>query len=127
MASPFAWLWSFAAESAPISPAADTTQAAGGGLVPGLRQYEPILFIGLMLVVLYFIMIAPQRKKDKERRKMLDALAKGDQVVTIGGLHGTVWQVKEQEVVLTVADNTRMTFSRGAIAQITKPDAEVKT
>ena len=83
-----------------------------------LLQLLPIV---LIFVIMYFLIMWPQRKKDKARRKMVDSMQKGDDVVTIGGIHGKIWQVKDQEIVVVVADDVRLTFSRGAISQVIKP------
>ena len=92
-------------------------QPQQGGANP-LLQFLPII---LIFVIMYFLIMWPQRKKEKLRRKMLEAMQKGDEVVTIGGIHGTIWQVKDQEIVVVVEENTKLTFSRGSIAQVIKP------
>jgi preprotein translocase subunit YajC len=83
---------------------------AGGGNV--LFTYGPLI---LMFVVLYFLLIRPQQKKQKVRSQMLNALKKGDKVVTIGGLHGTIMEITDDVVVLRVNDATKLTFDRSAI------------
>ena len=100
--------------------AAEATSPAAG------KQGGDNMFLGLLVplgiifAVMYIFVFAPQRKKEKRRRSMLDQIAKGDDIVTIGGIRGKVWQVKDQEVVVTVSENIKMTFSRGAIARIEK-------
>ncbi len=64
-------------------------------------------------------MIRPQQKREKERREMLSALGKGDQVVTTGGICGTIVNLSENSVILRVDDNVTMEFVRSAIAQVT--------
>jgi len=120
MGAGIAWLVTLAADAAPTAPPAapgDGGGATGGGM-------NMFIMLGIILVVMYFFVFGPQRKKEKQRRQMLEALAKDDNVVTIGGIHGTVWQIKDQEVVLTVADNAKMTFSRGAIARVLRDGEE---
>jgi preprotein translocase subunit YajC len=73
---------------------------------------------GLIIVIFYFLIIRPQKKRDKETKEMLSSIKKGDKVVSIGGIHGTVVAVKETTVVVKVDDNTRMEFSRNAISSI---------
>nr|WP_319473226.1 preprotein translocase subunit YajC [uncultured Sphaerochaeta sp.] len=73
---------------------------------------------GLIIVIFYFLIIRPQKKRDKETKEMLASIKKGDKVVSIGGIHGTVVAVKETTVVVKVDDNTRMEFSRNAISSI---------
>ena len=79
-------------------------------------------FFVLLFVSMYFLMIRPQQKRDKERREMLTKVAKGDEVVTSGGLCGTVIALSEKTVVLRVTDDepgVKIEFLRSAIAQIT--------
>ena len=87
-----------------------------------------IVWIVVLFVFMYFFMIRPQQKKQKETQKMLDALKKGDKVVTIGGIHGTVASTKENTVVVKVDDNTKIEFNRTAIATVVvdKPAEEPK-
>jgi preprotein translocase subunit YajC len=72
----------------------------------------------LMFVVLYFVMIRPQMKKQKEHRAMIDALAKGDEVVTAGGLLGTISKLGDNYVGLQVANNVDIQIQRSAIVQV---------
>ena len=90
-----------------IAAAADQ---AGGGII-GL-----ILPFVLMFVIFYFLLIRPQQKKQKQRNTMLSALKKGDKVVTIGGLHGTIVEITNDIVVLKVNDVTKLTFDRNSIS-----------
>ncbi|RED38895.1 MULTISPECIES: preprotein translocase subunit YajC [Paenibacillus] len=90
--------------------AAGATGSGGGGLV-GL-----ILPLVLMFAIFYFLLIRPQQKKQKTRTSMLSALKKGDKVVTIGGLHGTIMEITDDIVVLRVNDVTKLTFDRGSIS-----------
>lgn len=83
----------------------------GGGSILGL--VGPFV---LMFVVFYFLLIRPQQKKTKTRNGMLKALKKGDKVVTIGGLHGTITEISDDIVVLRVNDVTKLTFDRGSIS-----------
>lgn len=73
--------------------------------------------------IMYFLMIRPQQKRERERRAMLAAVAKGDSVVTTGGICGTVVNLSEDRVVLRVDDNVTMEFVRGAIAQVQPKNA----
>ncbi|UJF36423.1 preprotein translocase subunit YajC [Paenibacillus hexagrammi] len=77
-----------------------------------LYTYGPLV---LMFVVLYFLLIRPQQKRQKTRNMMLGSLKKGDKVVTIGGLHGTIMEITDDICVLRVNDATKMTFDRSAI------------
>ena len=91
----------------------DSAAAAGTGSL--LFSMLPIF---LIFVIFYFFIIRPQNKKQKETEKMIAALKKGDKIVTIGGIHGTVAQTKEKTVIVKVDDNAKIEFSRSAIASV---------
>jgi len=82
----------------------------------------------LMFVVFYFLLIRPQQKRNKLRNQMLNALKKGDKVVTIGGLHGTIDSLTDDIVVLKVNEVTKLTFDRSAVNNVvSSPNADEKT
>lgn len=89
------------------------TAAAASGGSGGLIQ---MIWLPLMLVIFYFLLIRPNQKKQKQRQAMLQALKKGDKVITIGGLHGTIVEITDDVVVLRVNDVTKLTFDRSAIS-----------
>lgn len=74
------------------------------------------IFMGLIFAVFYFLLIRPQKKKEDARRKMIDALKKGDNIVTVGGLYGKVTQVDEASVLVQVDDNTKVRIDKSAIS-----------
>src|SRR5690606_19635364 len=78
----------------------------------------------LVLVVFWFLIIRPQQKRQKERNAMLQSLKKGDKVITIGGLHGTITDLTEDRVTLKVNDNTRLVFERTAVNTVIRPEEE---
>ena len=80
-----------------------------------LLTFLPMIAI---FVVFYFLLIRPQQKKQKEARAMLDALEKGNEVVTAGGVLGRIVKLDEQYVTVEIAPNTQMVVQRGAIAQL---------
>jgi len=88
--------------------------AANGG---GLEMFLPFI---LLLVLFYFLLIRPQQKQQKQRQEMLGNLNKGDRVVTIGGIHGVIKEINEEEDVLTVriADNVNIKVSRQGIDSV---------
>ena len=94
-----------------------TAAGAGSAAVPGGGLITFLPFV-LILLIMYFLMIRPQSKKQKETQRMLDALKKGDKVVTIGGIHGTVSSVKENTVVVRVDEGIKIEFNRTAIATV---------
>ena len=89
--------------------------------VPGIGGPGPMMTIVpfiLIFVIMYFMVIRPQQKKAKEAKAMLDALQKGDEVVTAGGILGRISRIGDQYVTVEVADKTEVTVQRGAIAQL---------
>ena len=72
----------------------------------------------LMFVVLYFVMIRPQMKRQKEHRAMIDALAKGDEVATAGGIIGKVTRLAEQFVYIEIAAGVEVQIQRSAVVQV---------
>ena len=86
-----------------------------------LITFLPII---LIFVIFYFFMIRPQNKKQKETERMINALKKGDKVITIGGIHGTVSSVKEKTIIVKVDDNCKIEFNRTAISSVELSDEE---
>jgi len=70
-----------------------------------------------MVVIFYFLLIRPSQKKEKDRKKMLEAIQKGDKVITVGGMYGVVVSVRPEEniIVLKIADNTKVEFAKSSI------------
>ena len=87
----------------------------------GAATSNPIMtflpFVAI-IAIFYFLIIRPQNKKQKETQRMLADLKKGDRVVTIGGVHGTIQSIKDSSVILKVDENCKIEFSRSAIASI---------
>ena len=79
----------------------------------GLMDFLPLI---LIIFVFYFFMIRPQLKKQKEQKKFRESLAKGDKVVTIGGIHGKILEMKENTVVIDLGNNQKITVERSAIS-----------
>jgi preprotein translocase subunit YajC len=96
-----------------------TPDASGGAAGGGSGSLVTMLVtFGLIILVFYFLVIRPQNKKQKDAKKMLESIHKGDRVVTIGGMHGFVESVKEDAVVLRVDDNVKIKFSKSAVSQV---------
>ncbi|MEI8028563.1 MAG: preprotein translocase subunit YajC [Comamonadaceae bacterium] len=89
--------------------------AAEGGMQSSLMSMLPLV---LMFVVLYFVMIRPQMKKSKEHRAMIDALAKGDEVATGGGILGKVTKLGDSYLGLEVASGVEIQIQRSAVVQV---------
>jgi preprotein translocase subunit YajC len=101
--------------SSAFAQTAPAAAEAGGGLQSTLMSMLPLI---LMFVVLYFVMIRPQMKKQKEHRAMIDALAKGDEIVTGGGMLGKVTKLGEGNITLEVAAGVEIQVQRSAVVQV---------
>src|SRR5262245_23555921 len=90
-------------------------QTAAPQAPSGLLQFDPMICI---FVICYFLLIAPMRKRQKKTQEMLSRLKKGDEVVTTGGIFGTVDALNDERnfVILRISDNTRIKIQRSAIA-----------
>ncbi|UOF92734.1 preprotein translocase subunit YajC [Fodinisporobacter ferrooxydans] len=78
-------------------------------------QFLPLI---LLFVVFYFILIRPQQRNQKKRTAMLSTLKKGDQVVTIGGINGTITDIDDEKVTLRVSETSRIVFERSSISSV---------
>jgi len=87
----------------------------GGG-----NMMSTVIMFGAIFVIFYFMIIRPQQKKAKERQKMLDAIEKGNKVVTSGGIHGVIDGLDDKTVLLDVGNKVKMKFERSAISQVIK-------
>lgn len=97
-----------------LAQAAPAGSPAPGG---GLMTFLPMI---LLFAAMYFLMIAPQRKKQKEHDKMLKSLESGDEIVTTGGIFGVITNVKEDRFVVRVADNTKIEIGKGFVQTVVK-------
>ena len=82
------------------------------------QMYTTLITFVLIILIFYFLIIRPQKKRDKEAKAMIDAMKKGDKVVTIGGIHGTVVMVKDKTVIIKVDDSARIEFNKSAISSV---------
>jgi len=91
---------------------------AGGAEGSGGGGFATLIWFGLIFVVMYLLLIRPQRKKQKEHQKLLSDLKKGDKVVTSGGMFGTIFAIDEDRsrVVLKINENTKLEFLKTSIA-----------
>ena len=89
--------------------------AAGGSMQDSLMSMLPLV---LMFVVLYFVMIRPQMKKQKEHRAMIEAITKGDEVVTAGGVLGKISKLGESFLGIEVANGVEIQIQRSAVVQV---------
>lgn len=102
-------------------------EAGAAAEQPAANPFTSMLpMIIAFFAIMYFLMIRPQQKRERERQAMLSALAKGDNVVTTGGICGSVVGLSEDRVVLRVDENVTMEFVRGAIAQVLPKESKNK-
>ena len=99
---------------------ADATPANGIGGLLG----NPLVMMGLMFVMFYFLLIRPQQRQRKEMAARIAGLQTGDRVVTTSGIHGIVHNIKEHTVVVKVAEGTMIEFDKPAIAVVHKREAK---
>jgi preprotein translocase subunit YajC len=98
-----------------LAQAAPATSAA-----PGPNGTFMLFGYGLLMVALYFFMIAPQRKKQKAHEKMLGELKSGDEVVTAGGIYGTITSVRDDRFVVRIGENNKVEVGKGFITTVIK-------
>jgi preprotein translocase subunit YajC len=110
-------------ESAVIISSAYAQAAPAAGGDPGFIGFLPIV---LMFVLLYFLMIRPQMKRAKETKAMIEALQKGDEVITAGGVVGRITKLGEQYVTLEIAPGTEIVVQRSAV-QAPLPKGTIKS
>ena len=92
---------------------------AGGGLFG-----NPLLLLGLLFVVMWFTMIRPQTKQAKAHRELVAGIAKGDKIVTVGGIHGTVRQVDDATLLVEVDGGTKLRIDKGKVGYaLSEPSA----
>ena len=101
--------------SSAFAQTAPAAASAGGDMQSSLMSMLPLL---LMFVVLYFVMIRPQMKKQKEHKAMIDALAKGDEIVTAGGFLGKVSKLGDGYLNVEIANGVEVQMQRSAVIQV---------
>ena len=97
---------------------AQTQNPPSGGILG-----NPLVMMGLMIVMFYFLLIRPQQRQRKELAARIASLQSGDKVVTTAGIHGIIHNVKDQTVVVKVAEGTMIEFDKPAIAVVHKKDS----
>src|ERR1700730_790562 len=112
LALKFPMLFSILAQ-AQTAPPSGLGGGLGGVLVPML----------VVFVMMYFVMIRPQKKRQVEQQRLVNALKTGDRVVTNAGIHGLISNVKETTVIVKVADNVKIEMEKSAVTTVFKPEA----
>lgn len=87
--------------------------AEGGG-----GMFSTLIMFALIIMIFYFLILRPQQKRQKERQKMLEAMKKGDKIITVGGEHGTIIGMDEKTVLVQLADNVKVKFEKSAVTSI---------
>jgi len=98
---------------------------AGGGEGGG-GGFQPLILMGAMFAIFYFLLIRPQQKKSKEHRQLLANLKKGDRVVTSGGIHGRITGMDESTLTVEIAEKVRVKVSRANVAGLINPAAQAQ-
>ena len=94
-------------------------QGAAAGAAPAGSGIGMILYLVLMVAIFYFLLIRPQKKRQKAQANMLDSLMVGDEVITAGGIMGKIASIKEDSVVIeTGADRTKIKFEKNSISRV---------
>ena len=113
------------AEDAAAATDAAAEMTAGQSILAMLLQLSPIL---IMVLVMYFLMIRPEKKRRKKEKAMLDALKRGDRICTIGGIYGTIMDIKDDTITLSVGrDNLSMVVARWSIRSVEDVTIENET
>ncbi len=94
--------------------------AAGGQAPSGIQRWGGFITLIFIFVIFYLLLILPQQKRQKQHKKMIEALKKGDEVVTMGGVHGTIVQINDTTVVLRIdkEKDVKVKVNRTAIAAV---------
>ena len=88
-----------------------------------MQGLESLIFLALLIAIFYFMLIRPQKKRAEQHRQLIESITLGDEVVTIGGMHGRVAALRDEDVELEVAPGTRVRFVKTAIARRMEPEA----
>ena len=99
-----------------LIPVAHAQAAGAAPAAPSMMS--TLLFPIILIAIMYFLMIRPQMKRQKEHRAMLDKLSKGDEVITNGGIAGTVVEIGDNFITIEVADNVRIRVQKSAIGNV---------
>ena len=87
---------------------------------PGGGIMSTVIMFALIILIFYFMILRPQQKRSKERQKLLEGVKKGDKIVTVGGIHGTVVGVEEKTLLVQIADNLKVKLERSGVASINR-------
>lgn len=105
------------------APAAPAGQPASPGGMQGMMSFLPMI---LIFAAMYFLMIAPQRKKQKEHQKLLASLDSGDEILTVGGIYGEITNKKDDRFIVRIADNTKIEIGKAFVQSVVKKAGAAK-
>ncbi len=97
-------------------------QSNGGSSNPMMT----FVMLGAMILIFWLFILRPQQKKQKDRQKLLESVRKGDKIVTIGGIYGTVVGVEEKTLLIQIADNVKVKYDKSAISTILREGEDSK-
>jgi len=97
-----------------ILPAFAEAPAAPGGAAP---LFHTFVMMFLIIIIFYFLLIRPQKKRQEEHHRMIEALKKGDEIITSAGIHAQIADIREDHFVLKIADNVRIKATKASISQ----------
>jgi preprotein translocase subunit YajC len=107
--------------TSPLASLAILAQTTAPAAAPsGMQQLMGFLPMILIFAAMYFLMIAPQRKKQKEHQKLLASLDTGDEILTVGGIYGEITNKKEDRFVVRIAENTKVELGKSFIQSVVK-------
>jgi preprotein translocase subunit YajC len=104
-----------------LAQAQSAAPSAPGGLGGGLGGF--IVPMTLIFIMMYFVMIRPQKKRQMEQQRLINSLKTGDRVVTNAGIHGLISNVKDSTVIVKVADNVKIEMEKSAVSTVLKSEA----
>jgi preprotein translocase subunit YajC len=90
----------------------------------GAGDFSGLIFLAILIFIFYFMLIRPQRRRQQQHQSLVESVKPGDEIVTIGGLHGIVQFVGEQDLQLEIAPNTTVRLLKSAIARVVAPEDE---
>jgi preprotein translocase subunit YajC len=97
--------------------------------MPQAQAANPIMQLAplaLIFVIFYFMLIRPQKKKERQHQEMLKNLAKNDEIVTTGGIHGTIVNIKDKSFILRIDENVKMEIEKNCVAYVKKSQGQVQ-
>jgi preprotein translocase subunit YajC len=88
---------------------------SGGGADSGASAFSTVIMFGSIILIFYFMIYRPQRKRQKERETLISKMDKGDKVILAGGMHGTISAIEDTTVLIQVSDTTKIRFEKSAV------------